>query len=650
MDGLITSGEVTFVTLVWSEETGRSGRGWVYAYETSLTAYFSGGFTIPSLPPINQATVPEAPIILPEPASPAAPIYVPLTTRQERYGVFSKKTPRVIAVLPVLFVIGLLLGTAAAGCVFYINPSFKNSVPATEQAFPAVNGGDSIVLKVSDMTVLRSLAFGIESAISSLGPEAANGGPASENVLSRVKSSIEGFEGLFEATDEMSLLVVPSGPEAYASFVGKGNAFDAFMSRHGNFFSAQAWDSNADDDATGWKISVPFLENPALYVIERSSGKRNIVYAARTDEDVKAMLSASRGETDRFTPERATSGRDFLRIKLPNGAARAAITKAFAPLLGTQKIQTARADEVLWTTVETSWTKEGDVLKYETYSEPPTRNPELAANMPKITHDTKFLGDGELTCFAAIDAGFMMGCVFPGSADPVGEAFKAFGERQTVLSELAATGDGLKTTLKNARLSVVCTAKDGRSQTAYLLLETDSEEFLDEFWRTYAPFAAIFGGEPFKLVGWNSAISVRIPFYGGSSANIVLAHKRGAVLLGIGESANFSKSVPIKREYQDYISSENVANIIVSTQFYDTLLGLMDRFYAGPSGSGDARQKVKNGLVAFRNSFQLFCGNVKPSGHSNGRLVLTEGGDPAGAVFKLLSQIALAISESRAKP
>jgi hypothetical protein len=343
-------------------------------------------------------------------------------------------------------------------------------------------------------------------------------------------------------------------------------------------------------------------------------------------------------------PERVTSGRDFFQIKFPDGPAHGAIEKTFAPVWRTRYIQTAPADKVLWTTIETSWTKEDNVLEYETYSDLTTQNPELAANMPKITHDTKFLGDGELICFMAIDAGFMMGCAFPGYADPVGEAFKAFGERQ---AELAAAGNRLKTILKNARLSVVCTARDERSQTAYLLLETDAEESLREFWRTYVPFAAIVGGESLKLDGWNSAISARIPFYGGSNANIVLAHKRGALLLGIGESANFSKSVPIKSEYKDYISPENVANVIVSPKFYDTLLGLMDSYYAGSVGSDDIRQKVKNGLIAFRNSLQLFCGNVETSGRANGRLVLTEGGDPTGAAFKLLSQIALAMPRHR---
>ncbi|MDR1134130.1 MAG: DUF4339 domain-containing protein, partial [Synergistaceae bacterium] len=48
MDDLIANGEVTFVTLVWSEETGRAGRGWVYAYETNLTEFFSSELTPPS--------------------------------------------------------------------------------------------------------------------------------------------------------------------------------------------------------------------------------------------------------------------------------------------------------------------------------------------------------------------------------------------------------------------------------------------------------------------------------------------------------------------------------------------------------------------------------------------------------------------------
>ncbi|MDR0652373.1 MAG: DUF4339 domain-containing protein, partial [Synergistaceae bacterium] len=219
MDGLIASGEVTFVTLVWSEETARDGRGWVYAYETDLTGYFSVELTPPSLPPVDQSAAPEAPVILPESPSPAAPANAPLTNGQER-NVFSKKTPRVLAVFPALFIIGLLLGTAAAGYIFYLNPSFKNSVHVPEQALPSVNGAGSIVLKVSDVGMLRSLVSGIESAISSFDPGIANEGPAGENVLPRVKSSIEGFTRLFEAMDELSLLVAPSeDPAVYASFI-----------------------------------------------------------------------------------------------------------------------------------------------------------------------------------------------------------------------------------------------------------------------------------------------------------------------------------------------------------------------------------------------------------------------------------------------
>ncbi|MDR1581438.1 MAG: DUF4339 domain-containing protein [Synergistaceae bacterium] len=641
MDSLITSGEVTFVTLVWSEETGREGRGWVYAYETSLTEYFSGDLTLPSLPPVDQATAPEVPVVLSEQPASEVPAYVPLTNRQERNGVFSKKTPRAIVIFPVLFVLGLLLGTAAAGCIFYIIPSFKDSVPLSEHALPSVNGGNSIVLKVSDMEMFRSFISGIDSVISSLGPGIADEDPVSANVLSRAKSSMDGFKGLFEEMDEMSLLVVPSdNPAVYASFIKKGDALDVFMSRLANFFSVRKWDANPDDKTKGWTISVPFLENMALYVIERPYGKRNIVYAARTAEDVESMLSASRDETRRFVPERETSGRDFLQIKLPNGFTYRAIENALAQVRGAGRFQTTLADKILWTTSETSWTKDGNVLEYETYSDFLTLNPELAANMPKITRETKFLGDGELTCFIALDIGFMMGCAFPGSTDPVGEALQTLGGRR---ADLAAVGDGLKTVLKNARLSLACTEKNGRSQTAYLLLETDAEDSLEKFWRTYSPFAVIFGGEPLKLDGWNSAISVRIPFYSGSSINFVLAHKRGALLFGIGEAANFSKSVPLKSEYKNYISPENVVNIIVSPKFYDILLRFADNYHAGPASGGDVPQNVKKGLIAFRNSFQLFCGNVKPSGHASSRLVLTEGSDPTGAIFKLLSQIALTV-------
>ena len=645
MDDFISRGEVTFVTLVWSEETGRAGRGWVYAYETDLNIYFSDELTLPSLPPVDQSTAPEIPVILSKIPPADEPEDVPVSN-EDTNAAQPKKTPRAIAAFLALFMAGLLVGTSVSGYIFRIRTPLENTVSVTEQALPSVDDGDSIVFKISDMEILRSFVFGIESAIYSLGHGTADESAAGGDLLSRVKPSMESLGGLFDAMDEMSVLVVPSdGPAVYASFIEKGGALDIFMSRPENFFRAETWETKPDDKMTGWKISLPFLENPVLYVLKRPYGKRNIVYAARTEEDVAAMLSASRGETNRFTSERATSGKDFLRIKFPNGLTRETIEKALAPVQRTRYVQTARSGRIPWTTGELSWTKEGHVLEYETYSDFLTQNPELAVNMPKITRDTKFLGDGELTCFIAVDAGFMMKCAFLGSADPVGEVFKDFDEIQTAFPKFAAAGDKLGAVLKNARLSAICTTKDRHAQTAYLLLETEAEESLDKFRQTYAPFAAALGGESIKLDGWTSAISARIPFYGGSNVNIVLAHKRGTLLFGIGEAANFSKNVRLKREYEDYISPENVANFIVSPKFYDALLGLMDRHYVWSASSADVHRKLKNGFTALGNSFQVFCGNVKPSGRANGKLVLTEGGDPAGAIFKSLSQIALAIPQ-----
>ncbi|MDR3166248.1 MAG: DUF4339 domain-containing protein [Synergistaceae bacterium] len=662
MGSLIAKGEVTFVTLVWKEEAGKEGRGWVYAYETDLTKYFSDDMLHPSLPPVNQATAPESPVIMSGNPPPNESADASLSGEQGGnswyswylwylrylchllYLWYSKKTLSSLKILPVIFVLGMLLGTAAAGYIFRLDLSFSGeSAPMIEQALPAVQEEDSIVLKVSDMGTLRSLVFGLESTISSLSPGAANKSPIGENILPYARSSMGSLKDFLEAMDEMSILVVPSDdPAVYVSFIGKGGALDIFVSRLGTSFGVRAWDPNPHDKMTGWEISVPFLENPVLYVLKRPYGKSDVVYAARTEEDVEAMLSAARDETRRFITERTTSRKDFLQIKFPNSLTYGAIKKAFEPAWETQNIQTERADKVLLTMGETSWTKEGNILEYETYSDFLTKNPELAANMPKITQETKFLGDGELSCFAALDAGFVMKCVFPGSEDPVGETFKTFGQKQAAL---AVVRNGLKTILKNARLSAVCTEKGGRAQTAYLLLETDATESLNKFWWTYAPFAAMLGGEPIKLDGWNSAISIHIPFYGGTSANIILGHKRGTLLLGIGEAANFSKNVPLKREYQDYISPENVANIIVSPKFYDILLGLMDEFSFGAAMDDDAYIEVKNALIALCNSFQLFCGNLKPSGHANGKLVLTKGGDPTEAAFKLLSQIALAMPQ-----
>jgi hypothetical protein len=203
-------------------------------------------------------------------------------------------------------------------------------------------------------------------------------------------------------------------------------------------------------------------------------------------------------------------------------------------------------------------------------------------------------------------------------------------------------GDELKTILKNARLSLACTEMNGKVKTAYMLLETDAAEQLDKFYRMYAPFSAALGGKPLDLNGWSSAASMKIPFYDGDGINIILAHKQGTLLIGAGDAGDFSKSSPFGKEYKNYTAKDNVVNIIASSKLYDILLSVMGGVSPAPPRGEETRESLKNRLTALRDSFRSFCVNLQPSGRSDGRIVFAEGGDPAGAVFDLISQIAFA--------
>jgi hypothetical protein len=237
----------------------------------------------------------------------------------------------------------------------------------------------------------------------------------------------------------------------------------------------------------------------------------------------------------------------------------------------------------------------------------------------------------------AFDAGFMMNAMLPG-------ADEAFGGTSGFLSQPAAQAvmRDLKPILESGRISLLCTELERKTKTAYLILETDEAKSLGRIYQTYAPLSAMMGAAPAQLKGWDSAVSMTIPFRGGASTNIVFAHRNGAFLAGIGDIGDFSKELEIRDDYRNYLSKDNLMNVILSSNMYDIFLGMMETMPDGTAGTSQMEVRAfAAGMSAMRDSFDTMCGNFKPSGKAEGKIILTEGGDPLAAMFEMFARTAV---------
>jgi hypothetical protein len=220
-----------------------------------------------------------------------------------------------------------------------------------------------------------------------------------------------------------------------------------------------------------------------------------------------------------------------------------------------------------------------------------------------------------------------MNFAFTGARNQFRDASKLLGPDTEIAETMAEI-------LKAGRISLLCAEKERKAKTAYMLLETDSAE-LDRMYEKYSPLAAMLGGVPAKIDGWDSAMSMTIPFEGGTSANIVLAHKKGALLAGFGDVEDFSKTLETSGDYGDYLSKDNLMNVIVSSKIYDIAMDMLEN---APTPAGREVEAITAGIDAFRKSFSSIRGNLKPDGKLRWRIVAAEGGDPIAALFELFSR------------
>ncbi|MDR3076270.1 MAG: hypothetical protein LBU26_03125, partial [Synergistaceae bacterium] len=348
-----------------------------------------------------------------------------------------------------------------------------------EAALPAVPDADSTVaIKISDASSLASAASGLSKTIKELSKLNPNAREA-EGVISAMEF-LAGFAG---TAGELSLLVTPSeDPGIYMAFLADGDAFDKFMSRpHGTFYAQYKFDEWSDgNEGKGWTFSASRGATPDLYIKKIPAGARSLVLIARHKEEIASMTETASGSSPRFEAGRMTSGADYYQIKFKDGFKVGDILDAFSfdeNLRSSMREIMGDADRVLWTVTECSWTRDGDTVNFESYSDIFKLNPQLAASRRTGGGPIAIMGEGDLAYFVSVDTGVLMSYLFLGSGDPAGKLIEIMGGRGGLAP---ISDDDVREILTNSTLSVVCAADGGKISTAYLELDTDSPGTADK--------------------------------------------------------------------------------------------------------------------------------------------------------------------------
>jgi hypothetical protein len=523
-----------------------------------------------------------------------------------------------------LFAAVAAVAIAAAGYYFYAAPRAPEIPDATETALPAAPDADyTIVLKLTDMSSLRSFITGVDSLVSELQPDSAlNFG-----------QSLEVLDGMLDSITEMTIFAASKGednPVFYISLLADGEKFSSVMANQQNgFFLFEKWDSGISD-SEGWTIKTP--SEFTMYVLKRPGAEKSQILASVTQQDISDMISASDGKSPRFMPERTTSGVNFFQVRLKDGFTYGMLGEILADTSSLnpdiERLFPKDNEQVMFTVYEYSDTKDGNVVTVDSYTDTFIKNPGLAARHPKSAAAPKLMGDGELAYFLAFDTGFILSAIFPGAEDPAQEAFELLGVSPMLSGDLMSI-------LSSARISLVCVVKDKLLNTAYMSMETDAAEALGKLYS----MIGLLGLPSTEIQGWDSAVSTPpIPRLLPSGQNFVLAHGKGAFLAGMGAVDDFAKSPAVREEYKEFLSQDNILNGVVSSNLYDMMLEMAQTLPDfAPSGSQHEDETLAL-IAAIRDSFDFAGGKVSSSGKSYGKYALNERGNLMEAFFKIVSQ------------
>jgi uncharacterized coiled-coil protein SlyX len=505
------------------------------------------------------------------------------------------------------------------------------SLDNTESALPAAPDAKStIALKLSDTGALGGVVSDLSRTITTL----SSINPRMQG-LEKLIPMVDMIKDFAAATQEMSMLIIPSpNPDFYISFLADEDKFDEFISRPPNpYYNFEAWDTIfAPKEA--WTFHVEGASKPLFYILKRQVGEKALVLLAKNEKAISEMSLTLWGKSPRFAVERATSGPNYYQVKFKDGFKIKDIADAFSFNPYMRTLPMGNTDKVLWTISECSWTREEDVISFDSYSDFLKQNPELTRTRKASTEPFTIFGDGDLAYFVSIDAGLLLHCVFLGSDDPAGQVYSLLsglgGAAMSILSE-----KDIKEILANSKLSIACVANGKKISTAYLMLETDASETINKLFK----ISDSIGGSGAKIPGWSDAIS--LPLQVPGIPDIVMAKNDGAIMFGLGDESSFEHMITIPESYKDYVLRDNIVGLLVSSKLMDVVLGLID-VAAEQSGKGseDDEILVKHVYSVFssmKDSFDVICGNVKSSERSEGKIVLKEGGDIVGSYLELMT-------------
>jgi hypothetical protein len=522
-----------------------------------------------------------------------------------------------------LILIALLAaaGAAAAGYFFYLAPRQPREAYTTEGALPSPepDADYTVALKLVDTSFIKSFIDVASSLLSGIQPMLDSEDQRDESA--DIASSLNSFKELINTVTEMSILATQqeTSSAVYVSMLADGAAFSGVMNNlpASEFYVIDKWNAGIAN-SEGWSVKNP--NGFAVYILKRQGAENSQILAAKTEQAISGMVSASDGKSTRFLPERATSGDNFIHVKLKDGFTYGMLNEIATDIMGKlifdSGILRQNSDRVIFTVYECSGAKNGNILAFETYSDAVEKNPGLASRHPKSAAEPQLMGDGELAYFAAFDTGLILSSVFPDAEDPAQVAFEMFGSDPLFSSDLKAI-------FSSARISLALAVKDDKLNTMYALMETDAPESL---YKLYS-MVNFLGLPAAELHGWDSAVSTQIPSLISAKTpfsdwSAVLAHRKGAIMAGIGNIGDFAKTPAVREEFKEFLSRDDIATGLVSSKLYDASLNMLQDFMTASDNKVSSADELSIEVMrTISDSFDYIGGRYTASGRGYGKYI-----------------------------
>jgi hypothetical protein len=526
----------------------------------------------------------------------------------------------------------------------------------TEDALPSPQSSSeafgTAILKLSGLEFFGTIASELKEAVPAISDIAKN------KEIGEFLSDLAVYEDFFGAVRDVAVLLEMNwDPELYVSFLADAAKFGDFVSRDSSLYSFEPW----REKGVGHYIlrAAGNDEKIVFYVAARPAGADSLVFMATKADSVSRMTDAYEGALPRFETERHTSGENFFQVKLKDGIKYHDIGSLMWNLPELANLWNSTPDKVYWSVIEKSWTQEGGDIAGETYSDMFERNPEMLPPRPENVLKSDIYGDGNLAFYASANFGLMLNMILPGATNLTPEIL-AFVDAHASFPFIS--NENIKDLLRGGKLSFVCVEKDGRVSAAYAALDTNILNAANTLYRLASLLFGGLGGRA-DIAGWDSAVSVPVPMPWDDSwlpHNLVIAEKRGAFLVGLGDAESFGKTLDISADYPDYVNAENIGEFVISPKIFDLAINHLN--YLGSQKQDLPPEKARmidfltRSMTGARDSFAFLGGGVRPSGHGYVKLTMREGKDPIksliGDVFIPYIELAAAemdIADDRSK-